>query len=622
MKAQTAGSERQVFDEWESSSWLPPKDQTIDEWAEENIVLPRGVSAIPGPLNLSITPYLREPLRAFTDPETEEITCCFSTQVGKTLFLMLAVSYSIAEDPWPCMVVMPREKDAVGINVERFQKIVRESPALSKFLTGEKKDMNREAVYLNGVQVNFSWATSPSAVSSRPVCLLVCDETDKWPHWSGREADPLKLARERTRSFHNRKICKTSTPTTDEGYIWRELKAGTNERFHVPCTHCGHHQELVMGSNEPGTPGIKWPKEERDPDRIVDEGSAYYECAKCHGRIDDRDKRAMLQKGKWRPKDGETISRRRRSFHLWAAYSPFLTFSEIAAEFLRSTRDGPAALMNFINSWLAQVWKEKLATLEPKHLKARIKSYERGSVPPDAVLLTAGIDVQADHFWYAIRAWGLEERSWLIRWGVAHNWRQLEDAILRTQYEGDGGRSFRVQRALIDSGYRTEEVYQWSSNFRPVTLPTKGSVAMNIVRPVELTKPKAGVLLLRYNANFWKDKLHRLIGVPDGETGEWNLFRDVSDTYLQHMVSERRVFVKKNGRKVAAWETVSDRIDNHLWDCEVLNIIAADVEGVEFLAQRTETTEMDDGQERRRGNRDSWLGAEDGDWFDSGKEWL
>ena len=45
--------------------------------------------------------------------------------------------------------------------------------------------------------------------------------------------------------------------------------------------------------------------------------------------------------------------------------------------------------------------------------------YERGTMPEQAQLLTCGVDVQLDHFWYAVRAWGPHLTSWLVDWGRA-----------------------------------------------------------------------------------------------------------------------------------------------------------------------------------------------------------
>jgi phage terminase large subunit GpA-like protein len=100
------------------------------------------------------------------------------------------------------------------------------------------------------------------------------DEIDKYPRLSGREADPIKLASERQKTYWNKKTVKVSTPTTREGYIFREFEKSSKHRYYVPCPHCGKEQLLLFG-------GIKWPKKERNPDRIKTERLAWYECFEC-----------------------------------------------------------------------------------------------------------------------------------------------------------------------------------------------------------------------------------------------------------------------------------------------------------------------------------------------------
>jgi len=51
----------------------PPDDLTVTEWAEKNRRLSTEASAEPGPWRTDRTPYLREPMDAFTDPRVRRI---------------------------------------------------------------------------------------------------------------------------------------------------------------------------------------------------------------------------------------------------------------------------------------------------------------------------------------------------------------------------------------------------------------------------------------------------------------------------------------------------------------------------------------------------------------------
>ncbi|HEY3493634.1 MAG TPA: terminase gpA endonuclease subunit, partial [Polyangiaceae bacterium] len=392
-----------------------------------------------GPFTLDRAPFVREVLRMVRHPDVEEITLCFAAQIAKTLICQLVVLYYMAEEPDECLHVMAKKDDAVSLNCDRYQKIVRASPRLAGFLTGAAHDMTREAIrFTNGSALHFASAQSPSDLASRTIRILILDETDKFVEFSGKEADPIALAMERTERRTDRKILKASTPTTDRGYINQEFLQGDRRRFHVPCPHCGVYQVLYM-------PGIKWPEGERDPDRILDQNLAWYECGACAGRINDLDKVAMLRRGVWCPEtmkvnedgelEGEAPPLRRLSYHLSRLYSTSSnhTFSRIAAQFLRNHKF-PSKLMNFRNSWLAEVWEDKVEEVTAAHVRERVGGYIIGTVPSEAHVLTAGVDVQLDHLWYVIRAWGAYGESWLVRQGRVEDWEALHLILFDSRY--------------------------------------------------------------------------------------------------------------------------------------------------------------------------------------------
>ena len=471
------------LDPWECRALAPPPDDHIDTWAERNLVFPRGVTETPGPLSFERIPFAREILRHAKDPEVEEITLCFCAQLCKTVICQTILLYYLGEDPWPCLHVMAREEDAQSINVERYQEIINASPTLRRLLDGEgiiragkrqhNKSMKRDSIRMNGTSLNFASANSPAALASRAVCKLILDETDKYPEFSGKEADPIALARERTTTFMMRLIIKASTPTTKRGYIWNEFEAGDRRRYWVPCPHCGTYQRLVMGDGTPGKPGIVLrDPAERSPERIVDEQLAFYRCAKgCE--IAESSKPEMLSAGKWIPEtqsisakgriSGAKPSKRRLSYHLSRLYAPWTntTWSHVIAEFFRS-KGSRRDLMNFRNSWLAEPWEDSIEELTAPEIRAKKRAYFQTSVPPAAHCLTAGIDVQSDHFWYLIRAWGQFGSSWLIRCGRAETWTSLNAMINQARYMAAGTDEIVPLRMVcIDAGYagRNDEVY-------------------------------------------------------------------------------------------------------------------------------------------------------------------
>lgn len=594
----TTTRRKPLWENWERSAWEPPPEEPIDAWAERHVVMPPGVSALPGPLDLGITPYMRGILQAYTDPEVEEITICSSTQVGKTTCGMIPVLYSVAEDPWNVLVVMPRDQDAAELNQDRYQPVIRESPELAKLLQGGSAyDCSRARIRFPSCTVSFAGAQSPAALASKAMRTLVLDEIDKWPPWSGREADPVELARERTRTFWNRKILKMSTPTVEEGYIWRELLQSTNERYWVPCPHCGEHQELLFGAAGAG-PGIKWP-EGATAEQIRREALAWYACAHCGLEIRDTHKGDMLRAGIWVPQGcrvsgggvvGPSRGRKHVGFHLWAGYSPWLAFSDIAAKFLVA-KGSQAKLMNFYNSWLGQPWKLVVNEVRGALVRQRQGEYEEGACPTTAWCLTAGVDVQAHqgrtYLYYVIRAWGREGESWLVKHGLAEGWEVLSQVLFKAVYRDPTGSALPLHMALVDSGdgNKTDEVYDYcvmtgcyaykgaSKPLRPIKFSTVDRLGTNIN-------------LALVDSGFFKVKLHRLI-----HSDKWHLPRVLSEEYFAHMVAEQLVRTRhrKTGRDVLEWKVIPEGTANHYFDAEVMAIAAAEILEVGNLAAPVET---------------------------------
>jgi phage terminase large subunit GpA-like protein len=99
-------------------------------------------------------------------------------------------------------------------------------------------------------------------------------------------------------------------------------------------------------------------------------------------------------------------------------------------------------------------------------LAARAELYP-AEVPRGVGILTAAIDVQADRLELEVDGWGAGEESWTIDhvrlYGdTAHEdvWQRAESYLARA-YGHEAGGELRIRAAMIDSGYRTTEVYRF-----------------------------------------------------------------------------------------------------------------------------------------------------------------
>jgi len=616
----------------ERNAWALPARATVSEWADANRVLDQMTSAEPGQWSTDRTPYLREIMDSFNDRGVEDIVIMKATQIGGTEVILNCLGYMVDQDPGPALVVYPTEPLARGVSEERIKPMVRRSPALRRHLTPRADDFAALRYRFDRMVVSLAWAGSPAAVASRPVRVVFLDEIDKYPKFAGREADPIKLSIERTKTFYNRKHVKLSTPTTKEGYVWREYKECCGLRYYVPCPKCSRYQALTFGR-------VKWPEDERDPNEIKRHGLAWYECVKCSAKIEDADKPEMLRRGVWAP-DGASIDTKgrirskahrqdkaenpRRGYWINAIYSPWVTFSMVAAEFLRS-KEHPELLQNFVNSWLAEPWEEITEAKEPEKLKALATTTPAGVVPNGAQLITAGVDVQKDHFYLSLRAWGFHEESWLVLAMRVEEWSQVIDYCFTRDYPKESGdEALPVRLSCIDAGYRTSEVYEIARRYPDVCRAVKGHanlrgpqfrVSMIDRNPSDGRPIPGGLRLWNVDVSFFKDKIARLVETEPGEPGNWHLHEDPSEEYLRQFCAERKVIDRnrKTGQAVEEWRLVAAGAPNHYLDCEVYSVAAATMLQVSAL-KKAEGRRIHRPEPRRKKGR-SWLGSNRGGWL-------
>lgn len=613
----TMHRKRKTKTEW--PEWLsyslktlkPPEDIDVSEWADKYRILDSKTSAEPGPWRTDRTPYLKGIMNAFKDPDIEEIIYCKPTQVGGTECIFNILGYAIDQDPSPAMIVYPTDKLAEYTSKNRIQPMLKLCNSLSsKYQESESKILELQ---FDSMYIALSGANSPSSLASKPVRYLFMDEVDKFPPSSGKEADPRSLARERTKTFtYNKKIFQTSTPTYKYGPIWQEWENADDQRkYYVPCPHCGYYQTFKFNQ-------IKWPKSSKTPESA--QATAYYECEHCHETINDGHKQTMLRSGEWRSE--KKSGTRKTAFHLNAIYSPWLRFGDVAYEFKKS-KGSAETLLNFVNSWLAEPWEQTEVKMNSDKVLERQTEYEEGMVPDETIIVTGGVDVQKDHFYWTIRAWGASMTSQNIAHGIANTWDEVEK-IMNLPYKDRFNRIYQVNLCAVDSGDRTDEVYDFCAYNQEWAIPVKGSsrplLSRYSISTIDKVNSKAhGLRLYIVDSGQYKDMIAGRLNRPNGP-GSWMVFKDCDREYAEQICSEEKIIEKKGGRSVEVWKPKGSHIDNHYLDCEVYAGLAADLLNVRYLQYQPENTHIEQPKEQREENNNinssgkSWI-PQKGGWI-------
>lgn len=588
----------------------PPEDISVSEWAEKYRVLDSKSSAMPGPWRNDKTPYLVGVMDEFCNFDTEEIILAKASQLGGTESLFNMLGWIIQQDPSPAMVVYPTDTLGESISTNRLQPMFRLSEPLKE--RWRENDSTKLELQFDGMYLTLVGSNSPANLASRPVRFLFLDEVDKYPGATKKEADPIKLARERTKTFHNRKVFMTSTPTLKSGHIWQALEeADVEKHYFVPCPHCGKMIELKWSQ-------VTFPNEEGMS--YMDRAElANYVCQECGCIITDQDKPQMLRFGEWRIVRQNAAIARTVGFWINTLYSPFLRFSDIAREFLKS-KDDPEALQNFVNSWLAEPWEDTKLKTSADTVMDRQTDLPELVVPEWTKLLTGGVDVQETCLYWTIRAWGNYLTSQNVAHGQALSFSEVE-RIMNLAYEKEDGSQMVVQLALIDSGDNTDAVYDFCATNADWALPSKGaSHPMTThfkLSTVNRTDSKAyGMKLVLIDTGKYKDMIAGRMKKENG-SGSWMVYQGCDQEYAEQVTSEHKVNVRSGNRTVQEWTLKSSHADNHYLDTEVYAMCAADMLGARSL--HLEEVEMEPRKEAKPKPEpkpeDNWLGTTGGPWL-------
>ncbi|SCY01621.1 terminase gpA endonuclease subunit [Desulfoluna spongiiphila] len=596
-----------TFTEGERQIFKAKEKLTVSQWAEKYRRVTKG--SAPGQWTNELTPYLVEPMDAWNRPWVQKIFLCFAPQTGKTQVAINCMEYAVDQDPGPAMYVMPDEKSVKKINRRQIIPSLKASPRTADLLSKKADDVSTYSIsFTNGMDILMAWATSPAVLASESIRYLFFDEPGKYPEFSGKEADPFSLGEVRTNVYpFTKKILYFSTPADHDDGFDRLMKEEVElwYFYEALCPICGTFQKMEFGS-------IHWPKgSQADPRTVVRKKSARYTCTKCGMDWDDTDRDRAVKNGRWVP-EKEIPRAVSVGYHLPSWYSPFVSFSEVAAAFLKGLKE-PRKMMAFDTQYKAVSHKPIMSTADEDELLSHKTDIPPGLVPKEAIALTCGIDMQKSNFYFVVRAWDKDLTSWLIQYGTLSDWDAVEDLVFNTRYPvQDSQETMGIFRAALDTGgginsddtwSRTEEAYEWlRDNSRGVIFGIKGSskgqlqnVHMKVMDKLpRSSKPIPGGLELRFlDTQNLKELLHVRLGnkEADPKTGRkadkqrFYLHSETDVNYAKQFLAEEKRRDKKT-RKVS-WQQIGGRA-NHLLDCEVYAAACADsswMPSIRFLSK-------------------------------------
>lgn len=493
----------------------PPEKLTLDEWADKYRKLSSESSAEPGPWRTSRTPYLREPMKAFTDPRVKNIVMVASSQVGKSEFELNAIGYIIDQAPGSVMYVQPNLDAAKKFSRLRISPMIRDSKTLRDKVHNIRSRSSGNTILQKsfpGGMLTITGSESPSALASTPARYIIGDERDRWAKSAGTEGDPWELLKARQRTYYNAKSIEVSTPTIKgSSPIEASFLQGTQERWCHRCPECGEYTNIIWDTIR-FKPIVKIINHEK----FYEVENIGFACPHC-GCITPEDI-IRRQPAKWIAENPEAIKDGIRSFWLNAFSSPWAPWEDIIKAFLKA-KDNPEKLQVVFNTQLGELWEDRGDLMTDDEMLARREDYE-AELPDGVLALTCGVDTQDDRLEYEVVGYGFFKETWGIKKGYILGrpdspevWKQLDEVIDR-QYRFKNGRCLKIGLTFIDSGgHFTQDVYE-QCRLRQAkrVFAIKGKGGENI--PYISTKPSKVVINGNSNRTAWL----YIIGVDAGKT--------------------------------------------------------------------------------------------------------
>jgi len=573
----------------------------------------------------------------------EMLTIMKAAQIGASEALrivMACIAYMLG---LPISLTLPNRIKGRKIIDNRVRTIFERMDVLKLLHTPRKSDLQKEQIkLLNGFILHLMWAGSAVSMKSDPIYMQINDEVDDFPMETDRQASAIDMGFKRLATYEDGRQINLGTPTTRFGNVAQLFDDSPIKLYYyVPCPHCGAFQRLHFAQLKYKAPK-KGTKSER-AGAVMRNRSAWYVCSECERAIRHGQKAAMVRDGRWSSEAGHVVGadgkryadaeqvpvwpagtrigmQISRLYCLWAGGN----WWNIAAEQIRST-GSRSKMFDFTTQTLGRPFEQQVQRPAASVFGGKVEraKIDEGVAPGWTQVIVATVDMQKDHFYVVMRAWGgtsIAERAELpgvtmksqrVWHGRVETWDQLDEICLARRWEVDDPDAAAMAAALtlVDSGgtreegaveSRTMEAYRWGVARRAagVRLIKGASKRKGTYRfwfsegylPSTAEERKRGrkVPLIFHWKETFEDELQDLVDC--GVAGEnkdkpevWLLNKRGDEEYDRQMSNVHKVVVRERGGYAEKWIPVQSGVRHDYHDCETYQVLAAWVMRLDML---------------------------------------
>ncbi len=521
---------------------IPPPKLRLSDWTEQHMRLPAGVTATPG--RVQLWEFQKAICDSIGDPTVQRVSVLKAVRCGYSTLLVAAVGAYVSNDPAPVICLVPTEADARNFMVHAVEPIAEATPALAGLFADDTAERNTIlAKRFPGGSLKVIAARAPRNLRAHTAKVLLADEIDAME--ISAEGSPVLLAEKRTLSYPDRKIVVGSTPTVAEtSLIIRAYEASDMRVFECRCVECGEFAEVLWKD-------IRW-----EPERPE---TANWCCPHCGSIVEERHKPTMVANGRWRATRPEIVGHHGYKLNALISLMPNASWSNLAREFLQA-KDDPDQLKVFVNTLLAEPWKESADDLDESELASRVEPFSLDDLPPETLFITAGTDLQDDRTETVILGHSRDATFVLAYetiWGRPDSndtWAELDD-LLRRNFRHPHGGLIGIDAAAIDAGDG-----EWMDAVMKFTRPRFGRrvVALKGVsgnRPLLVASATRGSRLFICGVDGAKATIMNKL--KSGQTIRFS--NTLPARYFDELASERRILKYSRGVPTRIWERITGR---------------------------------------------------------------
>lgn len=610
-------------------SLIPPIRIGSRDWGRKFRVLTSEESSNHGSFDPDLIPALEYVYDCLDNKLIYTVLAMKGSQVGWSELTNTTIGRVIHTLPQKMQWSFPNKTAATKYSKNKLQVFFRNTPVLRDIINKGIAKPSSDLFLFPGGWLSLATLGSISSAKTDSISYLVVEEPDDVKDNVSGQGDTLENLQGRQKTFPigGKKLVYGGTPTDkDFSRVSKGYSESNQLVFKAHCHLCGELAELSTKNlqiDDYQDGYIDEIYQTKDPK------SARYHCPVCLGEWTMEEKNANIIEGKkygftdftgnfskgWhakRPEETEIFG-----FHIPELIStlPTSNFKALAQKKIKAdlayAKGQEGLLKSFVNNTDGLPYSSGISSLEAEEMKLLRKNYPEDIVPMEGLSLSAGVDVQDNRFAIIVRAWGTDDRSWLVTWkeifGNVLNeddevWAELTREVVDKEFKHASGKTMKVECLSIDAADNTEIVYKWvleNLPKNPYIYATKGVRDLkNSSTPIykepdllDYTTQKharktlaetMGVTLYRIGAhNAHKEILRRInLNKIDGAYKSVYHFNDQSyGQYEEQMTSCRHIVDTRSSNNTVIFKLVSGRRKEAM-DAEKLALHANHARGI------------------------------------------